>query len=377
MEAKILSVLKAADRPLTAVEISKKIECSKKEVNQVIYKIDGVSKKPGTQPPQWLLKDKGKVLRSDNDDVERDSTDVPGSRSESRPGAEVHQKEVASLGASPCGLHTPSRSKSDAATSSTITSADTPNGGLSDSELCEEIMRILQVSSPQSAPQISKKIPNQLVNTSTVKRRLYEMERKGDVENTSAVEQKPLWKLKKEPSGIRQAKLDNQPLYKGEFWDNGVVKFIPVDSKKLIDSATKRDPKLKDEACLPTLDCADGNGTRLPDRSTDRDEVAVQEVSGMEPAVHSLPSSKKKSRIKLAPNFGGSVCDGDCEERVLKLLRAHPGDLFSCSDVREQLRMETRDKALVCLLYLVERGLVCEEERSESSDPRKFQIKPY
>ena len=78
-----------------------------------------------------------------------------------------------------------------------------------------------------------------------------------------------------------------------------------------------------------------------------------------------------KGRIKLAAKFDNPGFDA-CEEKVLNMLKSSPFTMYTCDDVKEELGLESRDIALICLRKLVKNGLAREEKSSESGKPSTF-----
>ena len=376
MEANILSVLQTCDGPLTAKEIAQKIGCTKKDVNQVIYKMNGVVKKPDTQPPKWLLA-KGTEKRStkEDSDTEKDSTELPITPKGSGVGSEADPKGASPNGATPVGL---SDQRSSTSVSSSDSSSGSPPGSPTDAELKEKITHILVgSSSPLSAPDISRKLQHPPKHTAVVKKILHEMERKGDVKNTSAAGQKPLWIMGQMAAVNGQAKLDNKGLYTFENSANGVLQFSPVYAQGLVDHAMKRTPDRPEVGLLqqprpPMLECVNETPSLPSDVKPDKSKTAVQGGSDKETPFQGRAASNK-SRIKLAAKFESEVVK--CEQRVLELLQSCPHQWYTCNDVKEELGLETRDIALSGLRALVNKCLVLEQEPKETGGTRKFKLK--
>ena len=186
MEQKIKDVLSSSPYPLTAPEIGKKIGNTKKEVNQVIFKISGVEQVPDTQPPKWRLKeDSSGATKKDDTSLEQDST-VSSTVTTS---TSLSIKKVGATSMSP-GI-----SKS--------------NPLINDSKQCNDdelrslILDVLKKqSTPLTAPEIFRQLSGKIICiTADCKRVLHELQKEGRVENRSPAGTKPFWILKGSSSG--------------------------------------------------------------------------------------------------------------------------------------------------------------------------------
>ena len=199
MEQKIKDVLSSSRYPLTAPEIAKVIGCPKKEINQVIYYIDGVEKVPDTQPPKWRLKeDSSGATKRDDTSMEQDSTISSTVTTSASPSV----KKVGATSMSPC------ISKSDPLTND--------SKQCNDDELCSLILDVLKKqSTPLTAPEISRQLSGKIsCITADCKRVLHGLLKEGRVENRSPAGTKPLWILKGSSSGdLDLATIDGKTLF--------------------------------------------------------------------------------------------------------------------------------------------------------------------
>ena len=187
MEQKIKDVLSSSHCPLTAPEIAKEIGCAKKEINQVIYYINGVEKVPDTQPPKWRLKeDLSGATKRDDTSLEQDST---VSSTVTQTGASPSVKKVGATSMSP-GI-----SNSDPLTNDLKQ--------CNDDELRSLILDVLKnKSTPLTAPEISRQLSGKITCiTADCKRVLHGLQKEGRVENRSPAGTKPFWILKGSSSG--------------------------------------------------------------------------------------------------------------------------------------------------------------------------------
>ena len=379
MEAKILGVLRASEEPLTAKDIARKLSCTKKEVNQIIYdlKSKGVEQKAGKQPPQWFLaKGTAAPPTKEENDVEKDSIDFPGARKEGDGGSELNPKGASPQGATPVRL---SDQASSNCASSPDSSSGSPSGGPSDAEIKEQITRMLRASSsPLSAPDIFKKLQPQPKSAATVKKFLGEMERKGHVENISPPGQKPLWKMKQVEVDNGQARLDDKELYTLDRSENGDITFKPVRRGDLMENALTPAPNCREKdpskPHRPMLECVDEVAALPLDVKAEAKETAKEAGSDKKSPPQGQAASRKP-RINLAPNFGSSADIDKYEPQVFKLLQSQPSQSFTCDDIRKQLCLATRDIVLTCLRSLVKKNLVLERKPSGVTGSSQFQYK--
>ena len=185
MEQKIKDVLSSSPYPLTAPEIGKIIGNTKKEVNQVIFKISGVEQVPDTQPPKWKLKeDSSGATKKDDTSLEQDST--------------VSSTVTTS---------TSSIKKVGGTSMSTDISKSNPltndSKQCNDDELRPLILDVLKKqSTPLTAPEIFRQLSGKIICiTADCKRVLHELQKEGRVENRSPAGTKPFWILKGSSSG--------------------------------------------------------------------------------------------------------------------------------------------------------------------------------
>ena len=134
--------MKDAGRPMTALDISKGIKKTKKEVNQIIYKMSDVKKTEDT-PPKWMPRG-----------------------------------ELPTVSASAMSLKV-STTKIDFATgmSLDVASASSPSVSVSDELLKQKIRAVLNENgtTPLTAPQVARKLNNSSIKVADVKRLLYDM----------------------------------------------------------------------------------------------------------------------------------------------------------------------------------------------------------
>ena len=201
MEQKINDVLSSSPCPLTASEIAKVLVCTKKEINQVIYYINGVEKVPDTQPPKWRLKeDSSGTTKKDDTSLEPDST-VSSTVTTS---TSLSIKKVGATSMSP------DISKSDPLTKD--------SKQCNDDELRSLILDVLKKqSTPLTAPEISRQLSGKIICiTADCKRVLHGLQKEGRVENRSPAGTKPLWILKGSSCGATALSDSDLATYKGK-----------------------------------------------------------------------------------------------------------------------------------------------------------------
>ena len=164
MEDQIRSFLKDAGRPVTAQDISKETKKTKREVNQVIYKMNDVKKTEDT-PPKWMLR-----------------------------GA-----ELPTVSASATSLDV-ATTKIDFATGMSFDAAlsNSPSVPFFDELLKQRIRAVLNESgtTPLTAPQLARKLNDSSIKMVDVKRLLYDI-----ATNVAPNGQKPMWILPENNTG--------------------------------------------------------------------------------------------------------------------------------------------------------------------------------
>ena len=201
MEEQIRSILKDAGRPMTALDISKGTKKTKKEVNQVIYKMSDVEKTEDT-PPKWMLRG-----------------------------------ELPTVSASATFLEV-STKKIDFTTgmSFDVPLASSPSVSVSDELVNQKIRAVLNESgtTPLTAPQITRKLNDSSIKVSDVKRLLYHI-----ATNIAPNGQKPMWILSENTAtgGVvttnHPVQLVGKPLFVKEENDDKII-FTKVKDNDIV-----------------------------------------------------------------------------------------------------------------------------------------------
>ena len=315
MEEQIRSFLRDAGKPMTAQDISKGIKRTKKEVNQVIYKMNDVEKTEAT-PPKWMLRGGSSTVT-----VSTPPLELPPSRIDP------------TTGMSPDGA-----------------SPSTPSA--SDELLKQKIRVVLNESgtTPLTAPQLAKKLNDSSIKVVDVKRLLYDI-----ATNIAPKGQKPMWILPENNTGgvaipNRPIQLSGKPLFVKEENDDQIIFTKVKDSDIAVPTidAAKEDETEKDGIGNPSEECSSDSKPQNEDVS---DEVKSK--------------PKLKPGVQLATNFNGlqinNIDSSPLDEEALKtkvqqFLSDHPEDSFLAKDIATQVEAPARHKVMVCLDQLVESG---------------------
>lgn len=356
IEDRIVEVLRQNDGAMTALEIAKKVGCTKKEINQkfnemerqgVVMKVTGSS-----NPPKWQL------------------CDVTGASPQPQSQPNRSQSETNTT----CGsdtLDTPLRSLS-----LDTTPTATPTKQVDDGELTERVTRVLRSKSKAiSAPDIGREL--EMEKYHDVKRILYALERQKKIEKI-AEGSKPLWQMKRN-STSEQATMNGEPLYTKEE-DNGDIRFKKVSKT---DVTTPPTSLLKPpfHQATPTSTCASSISGDYSDLeslneiplSDDDDEVKQKPQedpdshstsssnahSASSPGSHSTSSPSMCSRSgkpKLAASFPPN--EKQLQEEILGKLKKYPTHSFTLYEIKDMVASPTQDVVLYALDKLVECGKI-------------------
>ena len=321
MEAKIIQVLRENAAPMKAPAIAEKIGCSKKEVNRVVYKMkEAEIANPGEKVPTWRLV-------SAAASASESTADSACQRSSGVAGAEA------------------TASGSDQGSPQTVSSIKT-----SDSELEKEIPPVLSSSQPLSAPDVARKLHQP---TDAVKRVLYDLERKGIVQNLSPPRSKPLWRLRSDSDHRPPAQFQEQPLFTKQEVDGNIIFTKVTDDDITKASAISAGSEQPPPPPLPTLTSESTSNTTSQDQDT-------ATISSPSPAP--TPSSRG---VSLAANFSRMAAKFELspqeKEKVKELLQNNPGS-HTCEEVKEGIGAETRDLVMAYLDDLVDKEQVKKHE---------------
>lgn len=319
MEAKIVQVLRENTAPMKAAAIAEKIGCTKKDVNRVIYKMKEAEQIAisGEKAPAWRLVAAASASESTADSA----ADSARQRSPGVAGAEA------------------TASSSDQGSPQTTPSVSSTK--MSDSELEKEIPLVLSNSQPLSAPDVARRLHQP---TDAVKRVLYDLGRKGIVQNLSPPRSKPLWKLRSDSDHRPPAQFQEQPLFTKQEVHGNII-FTPVTDDDIAKaSAVSAGSEHPLPPPLPTL-TSDGTSN-----TTSQDTTTI-----------SSPLAANFSR--LAAKFELSQQE---KEKVKELLQNNPGS-HTCGEVKEGIGAETRDLVMAYLDDLVDEGRVKKHETDSLS----------
>ena len=316
MDEQIRSFLRDAGKPTTAQDISKGIKKTKKEVNQIIYKMSDVEKIED-KPPKWMLRG-----------------GASSTVTVSTPPLEVSPSVIdPTTGMSPDGA------------SSTTSSA-------SDELLKQKIRAVLNESgtTPLTAPQLARKLNDSLIKMVDVKRLLYDI-----ATNVASKGQKPMWILpENNTSGVATldlpVQLAGKPLFVKEENDDQIIFTKVKDSDIAVPTigTAKEDETEKDGIGNPSDQCSNDSKLQNEDVS---DEVKSK--------------PKLKPGVQLAANFNGlqinNIDSSPLDEEALKtkvqqFLSDHSEDSFLAKDIATGVGAPARHKVMVCLDQLVESG---------------------
>ena len=409
MEQKIKDVLSSSHCPLTAPEIAKVIGCAKKEINQVIYYINGVEKVPDTQPPKWTLKeDSSGATKRDDTSVEQDST---VSSTVTQTSASPSVKKVGATSMSP-GI-----SKFDPLTNN--------SKQCNDDELRSLILDVLKKqSTPLTAPEISRQLSGKIsCITADCKRVLHGLQKDGRVENKSPAGTKPLWILKGSSSGATAlsdsdlATYNGKPLFTFEETESEhrykkvtkseisrasseqkiITDQIDTNSDQVqsnIDQIDTSSDHIQSNTDTSNDISSDQVGSSIDDTEHDntlskesRDEVVtmisqssetvtqsnitIPMTGNMDPSVdlsqnspqtsdrkpHSKPC-KRKPQLAAKFTFSSTNENSSLRERILELFRNNKEQEFTAKLVSRALGLDTRDGVLYELETLVETDII-------------------
>ena len=322
MEEQIRSFLRDAGNPMTAQDISKGIKKTKKEVNQIIYKMSDVEKTDDT-PPKWMLR-----------------------------GGSSSTVTVSSL---PLEVST---SKIDSTTgmSLDVASPSTPSASTSDEPLKQKIRAILNESgtTPTTAAQLARKLNDSSIKMADVKRLLYDM-----ATNVAPNGQKPMWILPEynTTNGVAATpnlpvQLAGKPLFVKEEKDDKII-FTKVKDSDLVVPAVVTDKEDETEK--------EGIGNDSKQCSSDTKPLN-EDVSD---EVKTKPNSKSGEQLAADINALqiNDVESSSQEEKVLKtkvlqFLSNHPEDSFLAKHIAKEVGALARHVVMVCLDKLVESGEV-------------------
>lgn len=319
---KIIQVLRENSAPMKAAAIAEKIGCTKKEVNRMIYKMKEAEQIaiPGEKAPAWRLV-------SATASASESTADSARQRSPGVAGAEA------------------TASGSDQGSPQTTPAVSSTK--MSDSELEKEIPSVLSSSQPLSAPDVARKLHQP---TDAVKRVLYDLERKGIVQNLSPPRSKPLWRLRSGSDHKPPAQFQEQPLYTKQEVDGDII-FTKVTDDD-INKASAVSPGMEHPPPpQPTLTPESTSNTTPQDTAT---------ISSPSPTP--IPSFREVSLAtnlsRLAAKFELSQQE---KEKVKELLQNNPGS-HTCEEVKVGIGAETRDLVMAYLDDLVEEGRVKKHE---------------
>ena len=316
MEAKIVQVLRENATPMKATAIAEKIGCTKKEVNRVIYKMKEAEQIaiPGEKAPAWRLIAAASAYESTTDSARQRSPGVAGATA----------------------------SGSDQGSPQTTSSVSSIK--MSDSELEKEIPPVLSSSQPLSAPDVARRLHQP---TDVVKRVLYDLEKKGIVQNLSPPRSKPLWRLRSGSDHRPPAQFQEQPLYTKQEVDGDIIFTKVTDDDINKASAVSAGSEHPLPPPLPTL---------TPEGTSNTATISS-------PSPGPTPSSRE---VSLAANFNRLAAKFELsqqeKEKVKELLQNNPGSHTS-EEVKEGIGAETRDLIMAYLDDLVDEGRVKKHER--------------
>lgn len=313
MEEQIRSFLRDAGHPMTAQDISKGIKKTKKEVNQIIYKMSDVEKIDDT-PPKWMLKG-----------------GASSTVTESSPSLEV----------------SPSKIDSTTGMSLDVASPSIPSASISDEPLKQKIRAVLNESgtTPLTAPQIARKLNDSSIKLADIKRLLY-----GMATNVAPNGQKPMWILPEynTTDGVaaapnRPVQLAGKPLFVKEETDDKII-FTKVKDND-IRQTIKEDETEKDGIGNDSKHCSSDTKPQIEDVS---DEVK------------SKPNSKPGEHLAADINELqiDDIDSSSLEEKVLQFLSNHPEDSFLAKRIAEKVGAPARHLVMVCLDRLIGSGKV-------------------
>ena len=325
MEAKIIQVLRENATPMTAPAIAKKIGCTKKEVNQVVYKMKEVEIANPGEKPAWRLVAVASASESTADSARQRSPGVAGAE------ATASSSDQGSPRATP-----------------SVSSMK-----MNDSELEKEIPSVLSSNQTLSAPDIARKLHQP---TDAVKRVLYNLEIKGIVQNLSPRRSKPLWSLRSSSDNRQPAQFEEQPLFTKREVDGKLI-FTPVTEDDIAKaSAVSAGSEHPPPPPLPTL-TPDGTSN-----TTSQDTATISSPSPV-PTLSSRGVNLATNFSRLAAKFELSQQE---KEKVKELLQNNPGS-HTCEEVKEGIGAETRDLVMAYLDDLVEEGRVKKHETDNLS----------
>ena len=202
VEKQIRSFLKDAGRPVTGQDISKGINKTKKEVNQILYKMSDVKKNEDT-PPKWMLRG-----------------------------------ELPTVSASATSLDV-ATTKIDFATGMSFDAALSNSPSVSDELLEQKIRAVLNESgtTPLTVPQLARKLNDSSIKVVDVKRLIYDI-----ATNVAPKGQKPMWILPENNTGgvaipNRPIQLSGKPLFVKEENDDQII-FTKVKDSDIAVPAT-------------------------------------------------------------------------------------------------------------------------------------------
>ena len=269
MEAKIRQALSESDSPMKALDIAKKVDYTKKEVNKTLYEMEKkgeVKIANETNPPTWRLVSGSASLQ--------DSTGDQSSAT-----ATETQPEAAASSSSAALVESPKAAKT------------------TDSELLTKILSVLSADRPLSAPDVARKVT---ADTSDVKRVLYEAERDGKVENTAPKGNKPSWRLK--TATPPQAQFDGDLLYTLKTSGDGRLTFNPVAQDHIKQQAASITTTLTPRSTEPSVETTSEQSASIPPSSTSEQPASIPPSSTSEQPASIPPSSTSEQPASIPPS---------------------------------------------------------------------------